>query len=157
MLLELNQMLESVLSLQFRYTIEVSNQKFKTPTHVCTGDCTRPHGCKMVQCQGLSGGNAQLLAFPGRSSSLRSTQFHVKRNTFSAGALRGINVTNIQLHSMQYMIWHMFSFIAPNTFLIFCHYVFLMEKRLSTSASPAPLIQNYCWWKFTIYCNHPIL
>ncbi|PUZ72545.1 hypothetical protein GQ55_2G402400 [Panicum hallii var. hallii] len=42
----------------------------------------------MVLCQGLPAGNAQLLAFPGRSSSLRSTQFHVKKNHFSAGALR---------------------------------------------------------------------
>jgi hypothetical protein len=58
----------------------------------------------MVLCQGLPAGNAQLLAFPGRSSSLRSTQFHVKKNHFSAGALRGINVTNIQLHLLQYMI-----------------------------------------------------
>lgn len=42
----------------------------------------------MVLCQGVSVGNAQLLAFPGRSSSFKSTQFHVKTDHFSARALR---------------------------------------------------------------------
>ncbi|CAO1941550.1 unnamed protein product [Urochloa humidicola] len=55
---------------------------------VCRGDCTRTHGCKMALCQGLSAGNAQLLAFPGRSSSLKRTQLHVTRNHFSARALQ---------------------------------------------------------------------
>ncbi|CAN6175875.1 unnamed protein product, partial [Urochloa humidicola] len=54
----------------------------------CRGDCTRTHGCKMALCQGLSAGNAQLLAFPGRSSSLKRTQLHVTRNHFSVRALQ---------------------------------------------------------------------
>jgi hypothetical protein len=49
----------------------------------------------MVLCQGVSVGNAQLLAFPGRSSSFKSTQFHVKTDHFSARALRGMKTTNI--------------------------------------------------------------
>uniref|UniRef100_A0A0A8YGM4 Protein TIC 20 n=1 Tax=Arundo donax TaxID=35708 RepID=A0A0A8YGM4_ARUDO len=42
----------------------------------------------MVLCHSLSAGNAQLLAFPGRSSSLKSTQLHVKRKNFSVQAVR---------------------------------------------------------------------
>jgi hypothetical protein len=49
----------------------------------------------MALCQGVSSGNGQLLAFPGRSSSLKSTQFHVRRNTFPAQALRGMHLTNV--------------------------------------------------------------
>ncbi|CAN6205795.1 unnamed protein product, partial [Urochloa humidicola] len=64
----------------------------------CRGNCTRPHGCKMALCQGLSAGNAQLLAFPGRSSSLKRTQLHVTRNHFSARALR-VGTNSIQ-HGM---------------------------------------------------------
>ncbi|KAK3127432.1 hypothetical protein QOZ80_7AG0573210 [Eleusine coracana subsp. coracana] len=42
----------------------------------------------MALCQGVSSGNAQLLAFPGISSSLKGTQFRVRRNTFSVQAAR---------------------------------------------------------------------
>jgi hypothetical protein len=48
----------------------------------------------MVLCQGLSAGNAQLLAFPGRSSSLKNARFRVKRDHFSARALRGMSTIN---------------------------------------------------------------
>jgi hypothetical protein len=53
------------------------------------------HTHKMALSQGVSAGNGQLLAFPGRSSSLKSTQFRFRRNTFPVQALRGMNLTNV--------------------------------------------------------------
>jgi hypothetical protein len=50
---------------------------------------------KIMLCQGISVGNAQMLAFPGRSSCLKSTQFHVKTNHFPARALRWYEDANL--------------------------------------------------------------
>jgi hypothetical protein len=68
----------------------------------------------MVLCQGVSVGNAQLLAFPGRSSSFKSTQFHVKTDHFSARALRGMKTTNIfSFGSLQFRPFILSSLIKP--------------------------------------------
>jgi hypothetical protein len=74
----------------------------------------------MVLCQGVSVGNAQLLAFPGRSSSLKRTQFHVKANHFPARALRGMKTANIfSFGSLQFRRTHSSIAIANIVFLIF--------------------------------------
>lgn len=81
----------------------------------------------MVLCQGVSVGNAQLLAFPGRSSSLKSTWFHIKTNHFPARALRGMKTANIfSFGSLQFRRYSFIS-VANSVFLLFCFYIFLIK------------------------------
>lgn len=105
--------------------------KYSVRSLVCADNCIRPNSCKMVLCQGVSVGNAQLLAFPGRSSSLKSTQFHVKTNHFPARALRGMKTANLfSFGSLQFRRTYSFIAIANIVFLNFCLLIFLIEPFL---------------------------
>jgi hypothetical protein len=75
------------------------------------------HTHKMALSQGVSAGNGQLLAFPGRSSTLKSTQFRFRRNTFPVQALRGMNLTNVTFVVVFFCnIWSVSSFIAYSSY-----------------------------------------